>query len=58
MKTYRITNSGCDDHTECDIDLTDTEVATVRKVVAELNSHSEYGCQPTIQINTTGDDQQ
>ena len=47
---YRIAIHGCDDSTIFDMDLTDTEVATVRRMVALAAETSNYSCMPTIEV--------
>lgn len=47
MKTYRISLDGCDDSTEFDMDLTDTDAHFLGRV-ADLSK--QYGCQPELTI--------
>lgn len=46
---------GCDADTPAVIDLTDDEVATVRKVALALNAASYYGCMPTLEVRPATD---
>lgn len=48
--THRITVSGCDDQTEFDMALTDNEARLLADVSQRSKEASEYGCQPTIEI--------
>lgn len=48
MSAYDVTISGCDDSTKLfDLDMTDAEVATVRRI-AELTKQQGGGCKPTV----------
>ena len=54
-KTYKISLLGCDDTTEFDMELTDTEVELLKKVAAKSEETSEYKCMPTMDIELLGD---
>lgn len=43
-----IDNSGCDDTTSAEIEMTMAEYKSLSRIVEELNSYSTYGCQPKI----------
>lgn len=47
---YLILLSGCDDHTEFQMDLTPDEVALLERVATASITASEYGCMPTLYI--------
>ena len=49
-KKYFIDNVGCDDETIAEFEFTQEEFEFLKKVFDELNTHSEYGCMPTIHI--------
>ena len=53
MKKYLIKNSGCDDTTRFEIELTDEELNTIIRFIKANNKASTYGCQPTIDIYNT-----
>lgn len=50
MNKYLITLNGCDDTTECELELTDEELKFLIKISKEINKYSGYQCQPTISI--------
>lgn len=50
MKKYLIENSGCDDATRFEIELTDEELKTVIKFIQANNDESDFRCQPIIEI--------
>lgn len=49
-KKYVIDNVGCDDETIAEFEFTQEEFEFLKKVFDELNTHSKYGCMPTIHI--------
>lgn len=55
MSGYSVVVSGCDDSTEVEVELTDTEAATVRRIAGLVTEASEYGCQPVMRITPHGD---
>lgn len=55
MTTYSVIVSGCDDSTIVDIELTDVEAATVRRLADLVTAASGYGCQPVMRITPHGD---
>ena len=50
MKKYLITLNGCDDTTECEIELTENQVKDFMKIAKEINKKSTYRCEPDISI--------
>ncbi len=50
MKKYLIILNGCDDHTDCEIELSDEEIELFVKIAEKINKHSRYQCQPTISV--------
>ena len=50
MKKYLITLNGCDDTTECEIELTNEQFEIFMQIAKEINKHSTYGCEPNISI--------
>ena len=50
MKKYHITNQGCDDETEFNIELTDEEFKTIIKLFDANNKQADYGCKPHLYI--------
>ena len=50
MNKYLITLNGCDDTTECEIELTNEQFETFMQIAKKINKHSTYGCEPTISI--------
>lgn len=50
MKNYLITLNGCDDTTECEVELTDKELEFLIKISKEINKYSTYQCEPSISI--------
>lgn len=49
-KKYFIDNVGCDDETIAEFEFTQEEFEFLKKVFAELNTHSEDVFMPTIHI--------
>lgn len=47
---YRISIDGCDASTVFDMDLTETEVATIQRMAAMSKETSTYSCMPTISV--------
>lgn len=43
--------NGCDDSTYLQIDLSQDEIATLKRVFGELNKASKHGCQPTARLD-------
>ena len=56
MTAYRVILHGCDDATYIDIDLTDDEAATIRRLSAASEESSSYGCEPVMTIEQRGAD--
>lgn len=60
MTIHGIRVSGCDDATHVNLDLTETELAVVRRLAAALEEASSYSCQPTMRVfdgpTDTGED--
>ncbi len=50
MKTYKIGVHGCDDSTEIEMELTETEWTLVRRIARKITETSTYGCMPTMEI--------
>jgi hypothetical protein len=50
MATYAIKVSGCDDSTTVQVELTDAEVAAVRRVADAVTAASDYGCMPRMRV--------
>ena len=50
MKKYLIILNGCDDSTECEIELSNEEIKLFVKIAKEINKRSHYQCQPTISV--------
>lgn len=46
----RLNVNGCDDSTCFDIDVTESELEFLEKIVEKCNSTSTYGCMPTMDI--------
>jgi len=47
---YEITLNGCDDWTTIEIELSETELALVKKIKAKVNKKSTYHCMPTMTV--------
>lgn len=47
---YLICNFGCDDTTECEVELSEKELDILIKIAKEINKNSECICQPRIGI--------
>lgn len=47
---YDVRVSGCDDHTQITILLTDEEAELVDTVAQRINAESTFGCMPTMKI--------
>lgn len=45
-----INNYGCDDYTEFEMVVNDSELEVIKRFVELNNQNSEYGCQPKIEI--------
>ena len=50
MKYYTIINSGCDDDTEFQIELSDEQLEFVIKLFERNNINADYGCRPSLFI--------
>lgn len=50
MTLYGICLMSCDDATEFNIDLTDAELALVRKLSVASLAFNEYDCKPVLRI--------
>lgn len=50
IKKYLIVLTGCDDETECEIELTEKEMQKFIEIAKKVNKKSTCGCQPTISV--------
>ena len=50
VRRWNVGLHGCDDSTIFEMDLTDEEVETLRKVAAKAEETSTYGCMPTMTV--------
>jgi hypothetical protein len=50
MNTIRLNVQGCDDTTTVDIEVTDEQLAFLRRLAILVAESSTYGCQPTIEV--------
>ena len=50
MNKYLITLIGCDDTTECEIELTKQQLETFMQIAKKINEKSTYQCEPYISI--------
>lgn len=50
MKKYLITLNGCDDTTECEIELRKEQLEIFIQIAKEINKKSTYACKPNISI--------
>ena len=50
VRRWNIGLHGCDDSTCFEMELTDAEVETLRKVAAKAEETSTYGCMPTMTV--------
>jgi hypothetical protein len=53
--TYRVTLRGCDDRTVMLLQLSEEEVAFLRRLAEASVQTSTYGCMPTLQIVEAGE---
>ena len=51
MSKHIIQVSGCDDSTAVPMELTDTELATIKKLADAVNAAATYECKPRIVID-------
>jgi hypothetical protein len=49
---YRLTIAGCDDVTSIEVDLNGSEIALLKELAEKFNAASEYGCMPTLEIES------
>lgn len=47
---YEVTLTGCDDHNSFEVELTSTELETVRTIAELSKIHSYVSCQPVLSI--------
>ena len=50
MNKYLITLNGCDDTTECEIELTKEQLEIFMQIAKEINKKSTYQCEPSISV--------
>lgn len=53
MSKHIIRVRGCDDSTAVPMELTDAELATIKKLADAVNAAATYGCKPRIGIDPT-----
>lgn len=51
MKKHIIEVSGCDDSTAVPMEVTDVELAAIKRLVDMVNAASTYGCKPFIEVD-------
>lgn len=51
MKKHIIEVSGCDDSTAVPMEVTDVELAAIKKLVDMVNAARTYGCKPFIEVD-------
>jgi hypothetical protein len=54
-KTYKIALIGCDDLTEFEMKLTETQAVLLGVVASKSKETSEYTCMPIMEIKLLGD---
>lgn len=50
MAKYKVSVDGCDDSTEVEIEFTDAEAETVKRVAEAITEESQSGCMPTMTL--------
>lgn len=50
MKRYIIILHGCDDRTDVEMELSESEAEVVNRVAVAINAESTYRCKPTMSI--------
>lgn len=51
---YLVTVAGCDDENAVQLELTDTELAVVKRVAEALTANSAFDCQPKMTVEPDG----
>ena len=52
MSKHIICVYGCDDYAAVPMDLTDSDLAAIEKLVDAVNAAAYYGCKPTMDVES------